>query len=59
MAHLLEEFLLPLLIVLDRLMDVRLVRTLEDCCVAILRFRNHAHGLLLSELGSYLDGRPN
>jgi Transposase DDE domain len=47
---------LPLLVALDRLLDKRLVRTFVQCCVAILRFRNHKYGLLLSELGSYLDG---
>lgn len=56
MAHLLETFLSPLLIVLDQLLDKRLVRTLVQCCVAIIRFRNSKQGLLLSELGSYLDG---
>ncbi len=58
LAQLLEEFLSPLLLVLDRLLDKRLVRTLVQCCVAIMRFRNHKQGLLLSELGSYLDGYP-
>lgn len=55
-AQLLESFLTPLLLVLDRVLDKRLVRTLVQCCVAIIRFRNHKQGLLLSELGSYLDG---
>lgn len=52
----LEAFLSPLVLVLDTLLDKRLVRTLVACCVAILRFRNSMQGLLLSELGSYLDG---
>jgi len=52
----LEVFLFPLLSVLDRLLDKRLVRTLVQCCVAIIRFRNTKQGLLLSELGSYMDG---
>lgn len=52
----LEVFLTPLLIVLDRLLDKRLVRTFLQCCIAILRFRNSKQALLLSELGSYLDG---
>lgn len=56
LAQQLELFLLPLLVALDRLLDKRLVRTFVQCCVAILRFRNHKYGLLLSELGSYLDG---
>jgi hypothetical protein len=53
-AQELEIFLSPLLITLDRLLDKRLVRTLLQVCVAILRFRNQKQGLLLSELGSYL-----
>lgn len=55
LAQELEIFLLPLLIVLDTLLDKRLVRTLVQCCVAIIRFRNQKQGLLLSELGSYMD----
>src|SRR5215469_5499370 len=55
-AQLLENYLAPLLVVLDRLLDKRLVRTFVQCCVAILRFRNMKQGLLLSELGSYLQG---
>lgn len=57
-VKLLENYLSPLLLVLDMLLDKRLVRTFQQCCVAILRFRNHKQGLLLSELGSYLDGYP-
>ena len=56
LAQMLEEFLSPLLIVLDRLLDKRLVGTLVQCCVAMIRFRNNKQGLLLSELGSYMDG---
>ncbi len=55
-AQVLETFLAPLLLVLDQLLDKRLVRTLVSCCVAIIRFRNSKQGLLLSELGSYLGG---
>lgn len=55
-AQKLELFLLPLLQVLDTLLDKRLVRTLVQCCVAIVRFRNDKQGLWLSELGSYMDG---
>ncbi len=55
-AQLLESFLMPLLLVLDQVLDKRLVRTVVQCCVAILRFRNSKQGLLLSELGSYLGG---
>jgi hypothetical protein len=50
----LYQFLLPLLTLLDRKIDVRLVRTLWQTVEAMIRFRNRAHGLLLSELGSYL-----
>src|SRR5713101_3008995 len=57
-AEMLETYLSPLLLVLDKVLDKRLVRTLVYCCVAILRFRNNKQGLLLSELGSYLDGDP-
>lgn len=56
LAQLLEGFLSPLLLVLDRFLDKRLIRTLVQVCVAIIRFRNTKQGLLLSELGSYLDG---
>jgi Transposase DDE domain len=56
LAQLLENYLSPLLLVLDRWLDKRLVWTFVQCCVAILRFRNNKQGLLLSELGSYMDG---
>jgi hypothetical protein len=56
LAHLLENYLSPLLVVLDQLLDKRLVRTLVQVCVAIIRFRNGKQGLLLSELGSYMHG---
>src|SRR5437588_2145492 len=56
LAQLLESFLGPLLVVLDKYLDKRLVRTLVQCCVAIIRFRNNQRGLLLSELGSYMEG---
>jgi len=54
-ARELELFLLPLLQVLDTFLDKRLLRTFIQCCVAIIRFRNNKQGLLLSELGSYMD----
>jgi hypothetical protein len=56
LAEMIELFLSPLLIVLDRILDKRLIRTLVQCCVAIIRFRNNKQGLILSELGSYMDG---
>jgi Transposase DDE domain len=55
LAQLLETFLSPLLFVLDKKLDKRLVRTLVQGCVAIVRFRNSMQGLLLSELGAYMD----
>lgn len=55
-ARMLEMFLSPLLVVLDRHLDKRLVRTFVQCCVAIIRLRSNKQGLLLSELGSYMDG---
>lgn len=58
LAQVLETYLAPLLVLLDRWLDKRLVRPLVQWCVAILRFRNSKQGLLLSELGSYLDGYP-
>jgi hypothetical protein len=56
LAQMLEAFLWPRLVMLDTYLDKRLVRTLVQCCVAIIRFRNTQRGLLLSELGSYMDG---
>lgn len=50
----LVQFLLPLLQSLDRRLDVRLVRTFLATLVAIIQWRNRAHGLLLSELGAYI-----
>lgn len=49
-AQLLETFLAPLLLVLDRVLDKRLVRTLVQCCVAIIRFRNQKQGLAVSRM---------
>jgi hypothetical protein len=51
-----ESFLLPFLHVLDGVLDKRLVRTLLQCLVAIIRLRNNPQALWLSELGSYLQG---
>lgn len=50
----LERFLAPLVAWLDTLLDKRLVRTLVGSIVALLEWRNRAHGLLLSELGAYI-----
>lgn len=50
----LAQFLFPLLVELDRLVDKRLVRTLVQLVTVILTFRDRTNGLLLSELGGYL-----
>jgi hypothetical protein len=50
----LDLFLLPLLVVLDRHLDARLVRTVAGTVSALICWRHRAHGLLLSELGAYL-----
>lgn len=49
------RFLDPLLRDLDATVDKRPVRTLVQTVEAILVFRDPSHGLLLSELGGYLD----
>lgn len=51
----LAHFLFPLLVQLDVLLDKRLVRTFLQTIEVIITFRDRAHGLLLSELGGYLD----
>jgi hypothetical protein len=56
LLSLLEAFLMPLLLKLDEALDKRLVRTFLQCLVAIIRGRNNAQVLWLSELGSYLNG---
>lgn len=50
----LRQFLAPLLTWLDTQRDKRLVRTLVASIVALVEWRNRAHGLLLSELGAYI-----
>jgi hypothetical protein len=47
-------FLTPLLRSLDQRLDRRLVSTFLATVIAIVEWRNRAHGLLLSELGAYL-----
>ena len=49
-----DKYLQPLLLTLDHQIDKRLVRTFFDVFVSILRFRNRAFGLVLSELGAYV-----
>jgi hypothetical protein len=48
------EFLSPLLVQLDDVLDKRLVRTFVCAIMAIVRFREGSKGLLLSELGGYI-----
>jgi len=43
--------------VLDQLLDKRLVETLVQSCVAIIRFRSYKQALWLSELGAYLPAK--
>src|SRR4051794_24734347 len=52
---LLEMFVQPFIQRLDEVLDKRLVRTLLQCLVAIIRCRNNPQVLWLSELGSYLS----
>jgi hypothetical protein len=49
------SFLGPLLLELDQWLDKRLIRTFVQAIEAILTFRDRINGLVLSELGSYLD----
>src|SRR5947209_19548982 len=53
--HLLR-FLEPLVCELDATVDKRPLRTLVQTVEAIVAFRDRNHGLLLSELGDYMDG---
>ncbi len=54
-SHLLR-FLSPLAKELHSSMDIRPLRTLVQTVEALVAFRDSTHGLLLTELGSYLDG---
>lgn len=56
LIELLETFFFPFFLRLDGVLDKRLVRTLLQCLVAIIRFRTNAQALWLSELGSYVQG---
>jgi hypothetical protein len=51
----LAHFLAPLLMELDVCLEKRLVRTFLQVVAVILTFRDRVNGLLLSELGGYLD----
>ena len=50
----LKQFLAPLLVQLDSVMDKRLVRTFFALVQTIITHRHSTNGLLLSELGGYL-----
>ena len=54
LARHLAAFLAPLLRTLDQQLDRRLVSTFLATLIAIVQWRNRAHGLLLSELGAYI-----
>ena len=54
LARHLTAFLAPVLRTLDQRLDRRLVSTFLATLIAIVQWRNRAHGLLLSELGAYL-----
>ena len=54
-SHLLR-FLSPLAKELHTSMDIRPLRTLVQTVEALVAFRDSTHGLLLTELGSHLDG---
>src|SRR5947209_1777620 len=51
----LARFLFPLLVERDTLLDKRLVRTFLATIQVIITFRDRANGLLLRELGAYLE----
>jgi hypothetical protein len=50
----LDQFLAPLLVVLDAYLDKRLVRTVLDLVVSLIQLRHRQAGTLLSELGAML-----
>jgi hypothetical protein len=52
----LQDFLSPLLIELDQVLDRRLVKTFAATLSLLLEQRYRATGLLLSELGAFLGG---
>lgn len=49
-----DQFLAPLVVVLDAYVDSRLVRTLVDLLVSLVQLRHREAGVLLSELGGML-----
>src|SRR5258708_20305254 len=52
---LLESFLMPFLLLLDEVLDKRLVRTLLQCLVAIIHLRNTPPPLYLCVFVSFLN----
>lgn len=52
--NLLESYFAPFLLMLDEVLDTRLVRTLVQCLVAIIRFRSNAQALWQSRTGVLL-----
>jgi hypothetical protein len=54
LSHQLASFLAPILRSLDQRLDRRIVSTFLATLIAIVQWRNRAHGLLRSELGAYL-----
>ena len=50
----LAQFLWPLLVCLDAVLDKRLVRTFVQTIAVILTYRDRVNGLILCELGGYL-----
>lgn len=50
----LSQFIEPLLLTLDAVLDSRLVRTLEATVICLIRHRHRQHGMLLTELGEHL-----
>jgi hypothetical protein len=55
LAQQLVTFLAPCLVRLDAFVDTRLMRTFVQTIAVIITFRHRANGLLLSELGAYLE----
>jgi len=51
LIELLESFLLPFLLLLDTVLDKRLVRTFVQCLVAIIRLRNNPQALWRERTG--------
>ncbi len=54
--ELLESFVMPFLLVLDTVLDKRLVRTFVQCLVAIIRLRNNPQAWWRERIG-FLSAR--